>query len=64
MLYLLTRFMYFGQREIKALLRSVYLDLFRYPLVAAIRRRNNNTTDAGFINAEFQKISEPRDSWA
>jgi len=55
MLYLLTRFMYYGQREIRALLRSIYFDLFRYPLIASIRRRNNNTTDTGLIDAEFLK---------
>ena len=55
MLYLLTRFMYYGQREIRALLRSIYFDLFRYPLIAGIRRRNNNTTDTGLIDAEFLK---------
>lgn len=55
MLYLLSKFMYFGNDELRQLLISLYRDLFRYPIVASIRRANSNTTDAAFINKEFQK---------
>ncbi len=55
MLYLLSKFMYFGNDELRQLLISLYRDLFKYPIVAAIRQANGNTTDAATITAEFQK---------
>lgn len=55
MLYLLSKFMYFGNDELRQLLISLYRDLFKYPIVAAIRKSNGNTIDTTFINAEFQK---------
>jgi hypothetical protein len=53
-LYLLTRFMYYGQREMKALLHTIYRDLFKYPLIANIRRANSNTRNTALINGLFQ----------
>jgi hypothetical protein len=55
MLYLLSRFMYFGNDEVRELLTSLYRDLFKYPIIESIRRKNSNTTDFDFINREFQK---------
>lgn len=55
MLYLLSKFMYFGNDEIRQLLISLYRDLFRYPVIESIRRLNNDTTDITFITNEFQK---------
>ncbi|MGA3013962.1 MAG: hypothetical protein ABSD71_08000 [Bacteroidales bacterium] len=55
MLYLLSKFMYFGNNELRNLLLSLYRDLYKYPIVASIRKFNNDTTDIGFINVEFQK---------
>lgn len=55
MLYLLTKFMYFGNEELRQLLFSLYRDLIRYPIVAKIRRNNANTLDFGFIETEFEK---------
>lgn len=55
MLYLLSRFMYFGNTEVRHLLVSVYRDLYKYPIVEKIRKDNNDTTDIAFINAEFEK---------
>lgn len=52
-LYLLSEFMYFGQREIKELLKALYRDLYKYPLVAAIRQRNADTTDRDFLRVQF-----------
>jgi hypothetical protein len=54
MLYLLTQFMYYGRRETRALLEAVYFDLFRYPIIAKIRRDNNNTKDVALISREFE----------
>jgi hypothetical protein len=58
MLYLLSKFMYFGNDELRQLLISLYRDLFKYPIVASIRKSNGNTLDGNFINAEFQKELE------
>lgn len=52
-LFLLTHFIYFGQQEIRELLKSLYRDLYRTPLLHHIRRQNANTTDRVFIEAEF-----------
>jgi hypothetical protein len=55
MLYLLSKFMYFGNDEVRQLLLSLYRDLLKYPIIASIRKANGNTTNLGIINAEFQK---------
>ena len=54
-LYLLSQFMYFGAREIRELLRAVYRDLYRYPIIEAIRRNNNDTLDSTFIDWRFKE---------
>jgi hypothetical protein len=55
MLYLLSKFMYFGNKELRQLLSSLYRDLFKYPIVASIRKANGDTIDDRFIEEEFQK---------
>jgi hypothetical protein len=40
---------------LRQLLISLYRDLFKYPIIASIRRVNKDTTDIGIINSEFQK---------
>jgi hypothetical protein len=55
MIYLLSKFMYFGNDELRQLLLSLYRDLFKYPIIDSVRRTNGDTTDSKFINAEFQK---------
>src|SRR5205823_181428 len=52
-LYLLANFMYFGSREMRALLKAVYRDNFKYPIVADIRRANGNTLDRDLIGRAF-----------
>ena len=52
-LYLLSRFMYFGDRELRALLRALYRDLYQPPVIQAIRRRHGNTTDLRIIEQSF-----------
>ncbi len=55
MLYLLSKFMYFGNRELRQLIVSLYRDLFKYPIVSAIRKDRNDTVDLDVINAAFEK---------
>jgi hypothetical protein len=55
MLFLASHFMYFGLREIRCLLRSLFRDVYKYDLVASIRRANHDTTDRKLIDSEFQK---------
>ena len=49
MLRLLTNFIYFGTREVRALVRCLYQEVFRYRLVESIRRTRSDTTDLGII---------------
>jgi hypothetical protein len=54
MLFLASHFMYFGIKEIRALLRSLFRDLYHYKVVEKIRRVNVNTKDRSLITREFQ----------
>ena len=54
-LFLLSNFLYFGQPEIRALLKSLYRDLIRSPVLQQIRQENDNTLDVNRIYAEFDK---------
>src|ERR1035437_2980520 len=56
MLFLLSKFMYFGNKELRLLLISLYRDLYKYPLVSEIRRKNQDTIDIELINSEFNKV--------
>src|SRR5258708_40104948 len=47
--------MYFGSRQMRALLKSLYRDKFKYPIVERIRRANADTLDAGLIQAQFKE---------
>ena len=53
-LYLLSQFMYFGDPQIREILRALFRDLYKYPIVEAVRRENHDTTDVGFIEGEFK----------
>lgn len=55
MLYLLSQFMYFGNKEMRQLLVSLYRDLYKYPIIYKIRKENNDTLDFAYLNSEFQK---------
>lgn len=57
-LYLLSQFMYFGNKEMRELLRALYRDLFKYPIVKKIREENGNTTDVEFLDREFQRETQ------
>jgi hypothetical protein len=53
-LYLLSKFMYFGAVPVKKLLKSLYRDLYRYPIIASIRKNNNDTLDNNIIETAFR----------
>lgn len=53
-LYLLSRFMYFGDEEVRALLRALYRDHFRYPIIAEIRSQSEHTRDATVLSSKFE----------
>lgn len=54
-LYLLSKFMYFGAVPMRNLLKSLYRDLYRYPLIESIRRNNGNTLDSDLIENKFKE---------
>lgn len=54
-LYLLNQFMYFGNKEIKELLKALYRDLCKYPIIQEIRKNNSDTKDMDLINRSFEK---------
>lgn len=53
-LYMLSQFMYFGHRQMRELMRVLFRDLYRYPIVEQIRKANGNTTNITLINREFE----------
>jgi hypothetical protein len=60
-LYLLSNFMYFGARQMRALLKAMFRDLYKYPIIETIRKDNGDTTDIAFINARFmEKLKNTR----
>ena len=54
-LYLLSNFMYFGSKLVKEMLRALYRDLYKYPIVEDIRRSLGDTTDRQLINQRFSE---------
>ena len=55
-LYLLSNFMYFGSDQMRELLKSVFRDLYKYPIIENIRMNNNDTTDTQLINQRFEEV--------
>lgn len=53
-LHLLSQFMFFGSKEIRALLRSLYRDLIRHSIIRDIRLARGNTTDRNEIELAFR----------
>lgn len=53
-LFLLSNFMYFGSRQIRELLKAVYRDLYRYPIIEDIRRTNSDTLDSNVIDPLYK----------
>ena len=54
-LYLLSKMMYFNASNIRNLLKALYRDLYRYPIIEKIRKDNGDTLDASFIEKKFQE---------
>lgn len=52
-LFLLSQFVFFGQRQVRELLRALFRDHFRYPIVASFRRDHEDTTDLALIQSHF-----------
>lgn len=52
-LFLLSRFMYFGSVQMRTLLQSLYRDLYKYKVVEKIRIENGNTRDLDLINRKL-----------
>lgn len=55
LLFLLSNFMYFGINEFRAMLKSLYRDIYKYPIIRQIRKSNGNTRDQEFLESEFKK---------
>jgi len=53
-LFLLSNFMYFGSIQIRELLKALYRDLYRYPIMEGIRRANHDTLDSAVIGPSFE----------
>jgi hypothetical protein len=52
-LYLLSQFIYFGDHELREMLKSLFRDKFRYRLIEAIRRSHADTVDRSIIEPLF-----------
>lgn len=52
-LYLLSNFMFFGSIQIRELLKSLFRDIYKYPILEQIRINNNDTLDSAFIYNKF-----------
>ncbi|WP_343524135.1 hypothetical protein [Pedobacter sp.] len=53
-LFLLSQFMYFGSLQMRELLKCLFRDLYKYPVVEKIRKSNSDTMDASIINTAFK----------
>lgn len=54
MLYLLSKFSYFGEKEIRMLLKTIYRDFIKYPIIEKIREKNEDTTNITLIDTLFK----------
>jgi len=52
-LFMLSQFMYFGNLQMRELLKCIYRDLYKYPKIEFIRKSLSNTFDMNLILAEF-----------
>lgn len=51
----LSRFIYFGKRLVREMLRSLYRDQFEAPLIQRIRRRLRDSRDTALIRSLFER---------
>lgn len=54
-LFLLSRMMYFNAYNIRYLLKALYRDLYRYPIIEYIRSNHQDTLNEDFIEKCFQE---------
>ncbi|OSZ82925.1 hypothetical protein CAP35_06595 [Chitinophagaceae bacterium IBVUCB1] len=54
-LFLLSKFMYFGNVELRELLKCVFRDLYKYRVVKKIREDNNDTIDSVVIEQKYKE---------
>ncbi len=54
-LFMLSQFMYFSNDAIRELLKRVYEDLFKRPIIFSIRKSNADSVDWKAIDAKFQE---------
>ncbi|WP_321515411.1 hypothetical protein [Marinifilum fragile] len=54
-LFLLSKFMYFGNLEMRELLKCVFRDLFKYNIISNIRKANGDILDLDFLHDSFRK---------
>lgn len=54
-LYLLSKFLYYGNKETREMLRCIYRDKFQYKVIQKIRKENTGTSDLILINNHFEK---------
>src|ERR1022692_692591 len=52
-LFLLSNFMYFGDIELRVLLKALFRDLFRYPIIEKLRKSAGNTLEAAVLQVQF-----------
>ena len=52
--FLLSQFMFFGIREMRELLKALYRDVYKYPIVERLRRSQANSMDCGHLTALFK----------
>jgi hypothetical protein len=52
-LFLLSQFMYFGSLQIRELLKCLYRDLFKYPIIEGIRLKNAGSTNVKLLESMF-----------
>lgn len=54
-LFLLSQFMYFGNSQMREMLKVLYRDLYKYPIIEKIRRANDDTTNLYQIKSKFEE---------
>ena len=52
--FLLSQFMYFGIREMRELLKALYRDVYKYPIVERLRQSQADTVDCKHLTALFE----------
>ena len=55
-LFMLSKFLYYGASNMRILLKSLYRDLYRYPIIESIRKAYKDSLDETLVESEFDKI--------